>query len=89
MKHAVLFAMVAAAAAFASERGSLDFGFGGGAWIPGLLESDSELQAGPAISLSLEIPMDQGNIIFLGSGFRTVSTDRPGYESLSAVPLPK
>jgi hypothetical protein len=87
MKRTVLLVIVVATSVYASERGSLDFGFGGGGWLPGLTESDSELEAGPAISLSLEIPMDQGNIIFLRSGYRTVNTDRVGYESVSAVPL--
>jgi hypothetical protein len=88
MRHTLVVLAVLAMGAFAmSERGSLDFGFGGGAWVPGLLESGSELEAGPAVSLSLEIPMDQGHVVLLRSGYRTVSTDRDGYESVSAVPL--
>lgn len=87
MRHLAFAIVLMTAAAGASERGSLEFCFGGGAWIPGLIDSGSELQAGPAVSLSLEIPMDQGNIVFLRTGFRYASTDRPGWESVYAVPL--
>lgn len=79
--------LVAAATSAASDRGSLDFSFGGGAWIPGLIDSDSELQAGPGIALSIEIPMEMGDIIFLKTGYRLASSDRAGWDAVNAIPL--
>jgi len=87
MRSIVIIAVLVAAAATASDRGSLDFSFGGGAWIPGLIDSDSELQAGPGIALSIEIPMEMGDIIFLKTGYRLASSDRDGWDSVNAIPL--
>jgi len=87
MRSIVIIAVLVAAAATASDRGSLDFSFGGGAWIPGLIDSDSELQAGPGIALSIEIPMEMGDIIFLKTGYRLASSDRDGWDAVNAIPL--
>lgn len=87
MRYFVISAVLVAAVATASDRGSLDFSFGGGAWIPGLLDSNSELEAGPGVALSIEIPMEMGDIIFLKTGYRLASTDRPGWDAVNAIPL--
>ncbi|MCK5787326.1 MAG: hypothetical protein KAH54_12315, partial [Candidatus Sabulitectum sp.] len=72
MKKVFVFLLLIAVTAVAQEvdppRDSMDFFLGYGAWLPGLLNDDNQLEVGSAFLVGAETPMAQGDQFRLSLG---------------------
>ncbi|MCK5787360.1 MAG: hypothetical protein KAH54_12485, partial [Candidatus Sabulitectum sp.] len=72
MKKVFVFLLLIAVTAVAQEvdppRSSMDFFLGYGAWLPGLLNDDNQLEVGSAFLVGAETPMAQGDQFRLSLG---------------------
>lgn len=87
MKVSVVLLAAVIATASASERNRLEFSFGGGVWMPALLDSDAQLDPGPAITVSLQIPPSLGSCFIVSTGYLGSGSGRGEFNGVSAVPL--
>ncbi|OPL17644.1 MAG: hypothetical protein AVO35_09455 [Candidatus Aegiribacteria sp. MLS_C] len=87
MKSAVILLVLSVLAVHGEERGSLEFSLGGGLWMPALLESDAQLDPGPAFLVSLRIPPSLGNVFVIQTGYLSASSGRDAYDGIAGIPL--
>ncbi len=91
MKRVFVLLLLVAAVAAAQEvdppRDSMDFFIGAGAWLPGLLNNDNQLEVGSAFLVGAETPMSQGDQFRLSIGGGLCNSDREQYEKITSVML--
>lgn len=91
MKAVLLFLLIAATVASAQEvdppRDSMDFFLGAGAWMPGLLNDNNQLEIGPVFLAGAETPMSQGNQFRLSLGGGMCSSGREHFDGITSVML--
>jgi len=87
MKTLALLLIAVISTAWAEDRGDLEFTVGGGVWMPGLFQSGSQLNPGPAVMVSLQIPPSLGNCFIISAGYLSAGSDRDGWDGLSGIPL--
>ena len=87
MKRIIVLLLAFSLTAAASERSSLEVSVGGGAWMPALFDSGSQLSPGPAFAVSLQIPPSLGNCFIISAGYASAGTDRSGFGGISGIPL--
>lgn len=91
MKRVFVLLLLVAAVAAAQEvdppRDSMDFFIGAGAWLPGLLNDDNQLEVGSAFLVGAETPMSQGDQFRLSIGGALCNSDREQYERITSVLL--
>lgn len=83
----LLVAAVAAAQEVDPPRDSMDFFFGYGAWLPGLLNDDNQLEVGSAFLVGAETPMAQGDQFRLAVGGGFCNSDNAQYDGITIVML--
>lgn len=91
MRKVLFVVLVIAAVAAAQEvdppRDSMDFFFGYGAWLPGLLNEDNQLEVGSAFLVGAETPMAQGDQFRLAIGGGFCNSDNIHYDGITSVML--
>jgi len=91
MKNTALLVLVVAFLALAQQseppRDSVDFVLGGGAWLPGLMNDDSQLSVGYGFIAGIETPMFQEDMFRLTAGPAFCGSDRDNYDGLTAIML--
>ena len=79
--------LLAALLSASPDRGDLEVGFGGGAWVPTGTDFETGLSSGPMFEAALQIPMELGSCIWLRTGYRSASTDSAAWDGISCIPL--
>ncbi len=91
MKSIFLILLLVASFAAAQEidppRDSMDFFFGAGAWMPGLLNDDNQLEVGSVFMGGVETPMAQGDQFRLSIGGGMCNSDREHFDGITAIML--
>ncbi len=87
MTAVLLIAAFSAAAQEEPARDAMDFVIGGGAWLPGLMNEDSELTVGYGFMAGIETPMLQEDMFRLTAGPAFCGTDNEDYDGITAVIL--
>ncbi|MEA3266983.1 MAG: hypothetical protein U9P42_08580 [Candidatus Fermentibacteria bacterium] len=83
----LLVASFAAAQEIDPPRDSMDFFFGAGAWMPGLLNDDNQLEVGSVFMGGVETPMAQGDQFRLAIGGGMCNSDRENFDGITAIML--
>jgi len=87
MKTVVMLLMLLTTFAIASERNDLEVSFGGGVWMPSLVDSDADLTPGPVVIASLQIPPSLGDCFIIRSGYMSAASDNKNYNGISGIPI--
>ncbi|MCK5842844.1 MAG: hypothetical protein KAH31_11780 [Candidatus Sabulitectum sp.] len=91
MRSVFLILLIAASFAAAQEidppRDSMDFFFGAGAWLPGLLNDDNQLEVGSVFMGGIETPMAQGDQFRLSIGGGMCNSDREHFSGITSIML--
>jgi len=89
MKTALLLTALFLSLSFAQQveppRDGVDFFFGYGAWLPGLLNDDSQLAVGSQFLVGIETPMFQANQFRISAGPAFCSSDRTNFDGITAI----
>jgi len=78
---------VAAAQEVDPPRDSMDFFFGYGAWLPGLLNEDNQMEVGSVFLIGAETPMAQGDQFRLSAGGGFCNSDNIQYDGITSIML--
>lgn len=87
MNRVIIVLLALSLTAAASERSSLEFSVGGGAWMPALFDSGSQLSPGPCFAVSLQIPPSLGDCFIISAGYASAGSDRAGFGGITGIPL--
>jgi len=87
MKTLFVLVLLSVLPAAAGDRGEMQVSVGAGAWMPSLYNEDSELNPGPALSISLQIPPSLGTCFLVSAGWVSAGCDRETWDGLSGIPL--
>lgn len=83
----LILTVVAVAQEVDPPRDSMDFFFGFGAWLPGLLNEDNQMEVGPLFFAGAETPMAQGDQFRLSVGAGTCGSGDVQFDGVTAVML--
>lgn len=78
---------VAAAQEVDSPRESMDFFIGAGAWMPGVLNDDNQLEVGSIFLVGAETPMAHGDQFRLSISGGFCNSDREHFDGITSVML--
>lgn len=91
MKTAAIIMALVASLAIAQQteppRDGMDFILGGGAWLPGLTNDDSQLSVGYGFIAGIETPMFQEDMFRLTAGPAFCGSDRNQFDGITSVML--
>jgi hypothetical protein len=91
MKTVFVLLLTVAAVAAAQEvdppRDSMNFFFGAGVWMPGLMNDDNQIEVGPVFAVGAETPMSQGNQFRFSAGYGRCSSGNAHFDGITSVML--